>query len=195
MNTYSELLAAVGAFIGQGGNSEVETQIPVFISLGEDEIYRDLRHDRMLKTASIGLFPFVLPDDFLEAKAFWCGDTVISYVQPDMIINSDETSTNTVTTRWSILGNELIFDVLPSGCGELIYYAKPAPLATEVNVLFKQNSDLFLYAALANAMIFLHDETRLQSWVAAYQAKINSLMGVSWDERIPKAQPLVISNR
>jgi hypothetical protein len=149
----------------------------------------------MLKTLSVGIFPFQLPADFLEAKAFWCGDTAISYVPPEIIINAATTSTATATTQWSILGNELVFDVLPSSCGELIYYAKPAPLATEVNTLFVQNSDLFLFSALANAMIFMHDETRLQSWVMAYQTKLEALKLAAWHERIPKSQPLVITLR
>jgi hypothetical protein len=193
MNTYAELTSALKAFIGQQGNAEVESQIPVFVSLGEDDIYRVLRHDRMLKTLSLGTLPFTLPDDFIEAKAFWCGDSTLEYVAPDAIINTNETSTT--TTCWSILGGELIFDAPPSGCGELIYYAKPEPLATATNVLFKQNSDLFLFAALAHAMIFLRDESRQQSWASAYQGKLSTLIRSAWDERIPSGQTLSTTYR
>ena len=189
MNTYAELVSAVTAFMGQEGNPEVVNQVPLFIALGEATIYRQLRDERMITNTLVGTTPpYILPDDFLEPQAVWIGYSKISYVPPDMILQ-DEVSTDTATL-WSVLGTELLFNGATTDTTTLSYFAKPAPLVEEVNNLFLLNPDLFLYAALSEAMIFVRDESRSGVWKGLFAEKLAAVRSAAWDARLPRAQPL-----
>ena len=48
----------------------------------------------------------------------------------------------------------------------------------------------FLFAALAQAMLFLRDEARQGIWDTMAKQKREELMASSWDARIPKQEPL-----
>lgn len=194
MNTYQGLTAAVTAFAGQEGNPEFTQQVGTFIALGEADIYRKLRHDRMLKSIPVGTAPpYLIPDDFLEAAAVDHGYDVCEYAPPDIV--RDIEATTDAPTLWSLFGSELVFDGTPTDVTILIYYAKPPELIAAVNPLFVQNSDLFLYAALSHAMIFLRDEARQAVWAGLFQTKLAELIGSAWDARVPKRQPLTTRTR
>jgi hypothetical protein len=189
MNTYNELSTAVTSFAGQDGNPDFTNMVGVFIDLGEADIYRLLRHDRMVKHYTLGgAAPYEVPDDFLEAAAVNQGYAVCEYAPPDLLL-SIEASTD-VPTHWSIFGNEFIFNGTPTVETVISYFARPTSLATEANALFKLNPDLFLYAALSHAMIFLRDEARQAVWTGLFRAKLAEINAASWDARVPRQQPL-----
>lgn len=189
MNTYAELVSAVSAFLGQDGNPDVEAMVPVFVSLGEDDIYRRLRHPFMVKNAAVGtVSPYTVPDDFLEAVAVWNGYEKIEYLPADRILASEATSEE--PTQWSVLGEELIFDGTPTTVTTLSYYAKPDSLATSTNRLFLANSDLYLYAALTQSIPYLRNEERAQVWGQLYAKKLEDLKLAAWDADRPHGQPM-----
>ena len=189
MSTYTDLANSVTAFAGQEGNSEFTNQVGTFIELGEADIYRSLRHDRMVKSyAMTGSAPYLIPDDFLEAVAVNHGYAVCEYQPPEILLNA-EASTEP-PTQWSIFGSEFVFNGTPTAETVVSYFAKLPALVTQPNALFLLNPDLFLYAALAHAMIFLRDEGRQSVWAALFKQKLQEIEAASWHARLPKQQPL-----
>jgi hypothetical protein len=189
MNSYSELSAAVTAFAGQEGNPEFTNQVGLFISLGEDQVYRSLRHDRMIKSAALsGSPPFLIPDDFLEMSAVNHGYDLCEYAPPELVLSAP--ASTDPPTLWSILGSELVFDGTPTAETVISYFAKLPNLVNEPNALFLLNSDLFLYATLTQAMIFLRDEAREGAWDGLFKRKLDEINAASWHARLPKQQPL-----
>ncbi len=192
MNTYTELLNAVTSYAGQDGNLEFTDMVPLFISLGEADVYRNLRHDRMIKNIAINsvIPPYLIPDDCLEMVAVLQGYSQCEFVTSDFILSKPATATD--PTVWSILGNELIFDGTPTSNTAISYFSKPVELAQAANPMFVQNPDLFLYAALSHAMIFLRDEVRQGIWDGLFRQKLQEIMGAAWSARLPKQQLLVM---
>ena len=223
MNTYTDLANAVTAYAAQSGNPEFTSMVKTFILMGEANIYRNLRHDRMIKNMGLdGAGPYLLPDDFLEMSAVNHGYTVCEYLPSEILLNVD-VSTG-APTAWSLFGNEIVFNGTVTEETVISYFAKPPGIdytptpdswtegnvqawsaestvlwqgteavdAPETNALFLLNPDLYLYAALAQAMVFLRDEARQAVWDGLFQQKLQELKDASWHARIPKQQPLIV---
>lgn len=189
MSTYSDLSTAVTSFAGQEGNSEFTNMVGTFIELGEADIYRSLRHDRMVKSYALsGAAPYLIPDDFLEPVAVNQGYAMCEYKPPEVLLAVAASAE--VPTAWSIYGSEFVFDGAPNAETVVSYFAKLPALVTQPNALFILNPDLFLYAALAHAMIFLRDEGRQSVWAALFKQKLQEIEAASWHARLPKQQPL-----
>lgn len=189
MSTYSDLSTAVTSFAGQEGNSEFTNQVGTFVELGEADVYRSLRHDRMVKSYALsGSAPYLIPDDFLEPVAVNHGYTACEYRPPEIILAVE--ATLEAPTAWGIFGSEFVFNGLPTAETVVSYFAKLPALVTQPNALFLLNPDLFLYAALAHAMIFLRDEGRQAVWTGLFRQKLDEINAASWHARLPKQQLL-----
>lgn len=191
MDTYAELVSAVEAFIhGSDIDPRVSTQVPVFIDLGEAAVYRNLRDHRMIQNVNLDYEnpPYLMPSDYLEADSMHVGYTEVNFVLKEAILQNEVTED--VPTWWSIHGQEFIFNGTPTDTTILTYYARPAALATEVNDIFLLNSDLFLYAALREAMVFMRDEERMAIWAANFQQRLQEAQLAAWAQSAPRGQPV-----
>lgn len=180
MATYSDLQADIASWLNR---DDLTAQIPTFIRLNEAAMNRQLRLREMLMfdTSTVDEDRESLPADFLELKSIWFNTNPITY--PDYAtpgnIQHHRTANHAAggaPRYYTIVGNELLFDRVPTGGPELeiISYVKN-PALTDDNPesnLLDLGYDVYLYGSLIHAEPFLKNDERLQTWAAMYaQAK------------------------
>lgn len=183
ISTYTELQSAVANWLAR---SDLTSRIPEFITLGQARINRDVRCPQMVTKStsfSINAEYVNVPSDFLDVKHFYITSaTPRQSLQPmDAGSMTDDYTTSGQPKFFSVEGTQFRFSPAPSQTytATLLYYAKPATLATttqETNSLFPTVApDLYLYASLLEAESFIQNDPRLATWAQAYQRGVDSL--------------------
>ena len=183
ISTYTELLTAAANWLSR---SDLTSRIPEFVTLAQVRINRDVRAKAMqTKNTSITINAEYedVPSDFLEVASFYLTSTTPR--KPLEFMGMDEiTSTYNATgepSHYSVVGTQFRFGPTPPGdyTATLVYYAKPATLATttqETNSLFPSVApDLYLYATLLEAESYIQNDPRLATWAQAYERGLASL--------------------
>jgi hypothetical protein len=175
--TYSDLLSAAANWLGR---SDLTSRIPEFVTLAQARINRQVRAQAMeTKSTSFSInAEYVnVPSDFIEARNFYITSTnpdrVLRYMAPEQMTHEYPSDNTDIPGYYSIIGTQFRFSPSPAATytATLIYYAKPATLATttqETNTLFPANADLYLYATLLEAEAFIQNDPRLPVWKQAY---------------------------
>jgi hypothetical protein len=94
----------------------------------------------------------------------------------------NEYITTDTPVSFDVVGSQFRFAPVPASTetATLVYYAKPATLATttqETNSLFPANADLYLWATLLAAEAFIQNDPRLGVWKQAYADALGSING------------------
>lgn len=182
ISTYTELNTAVANWLAR---SDLTSRIPEFITLAQARINRLVKAQAMeTKSTSITInAEYVnVPSDFLEARDFHVQGSPrysLAYMPGDMQTNLYSSGTGK-PRYFSLAGSQFRFGPVPDGTytGTLIYYAKPATLATttqETNSLFPTNADLYLYGSLLEAEAFVGDDPRIAVWKAAFDEAVKNV--------------------
>ena len=196
--TYTTLQAAVASWLAR---SDLTAQIPDFIALAEARFNRDLRLNSMLqRDTTVATSDYVaLPSDWLEhvSIAVVNDGTVLrplTYVSNEEF-NRLRLQNLTGTFRYYTIQdtNIALLPAMSAGAVtlEIFYYGKITPLSASnaSNWLLARAPDLYLYSSLMAADVFLQNDDRLQIWVAAAQAAMESLRLES--ERAKRSQGLL----
>lgn len=178
---YASLQTAVGNWLHR---SDLNTQIPDFISIAEVKLNRLLRLRAMENIATGTVAQTVsLPTGFVEmiSLTVTVGGTTypVTYIPPTQI-NSDSST----TYRYSLVGDNIYF--VPIGSGEsytLTYYKKFDPVSSGANWLITNAPDVYLYAALMEATPFIKDDARTQLWGSMLSNSIDQLMKADIGDR------------
>ena len=177
LSTYTGLLAAVAGWLGR---SDLTSQIPDFVTLAQARINRQVRAQAMeTKSASFSInAEYVnVPNDFLEVRHFYITSTnpdrILTYKPPDHMTSDAPADNTDIPGYYAVVGTQFRFSPAPAATytATLVYYAKPATLATttqETNSLFPTNADLYLYATLLEAVGFIGDQPNVPLWKAGY---------------------------
>lgn len=200
LNTYSGLKTAVAEYLAR---SDLTTQIPNFVELGEVRLRRDLRVRQMLKVATTTATPNTstveLPSDFLQMRDLHLNTnpiTTIEYLSPSAFYRNSFASTTGLPTKYTILAEEFQFAPIPDSnyTLQMIYYAAPPFLSDSnaTNTFTNVCPDLLLYASLAEAEPYLMNDQRVQTWAALYDRGLNALT-VSDDQGEYSASPIAIT--
>jgi hypothetical protein len=181
--TYSGLQASVADWLNR---QDLTTQIPDFITLGEARMNRNLRVLQMetLSTGSSSDGLVAVPDDWLETRTLrldspTAGQQILEYVGEEEW-DRLEASGLTSTTRYYTIINGA-FQVLPEPTEAITYdlrYYAQIPALTDTNTsnwLLTKSPDLYLYASLLGATVFLKDDDRLPVWAGAYNEIIEAM--------------------
>ena len=168
---YGELVEEVRSYLYN--RKDLTAIIPQFITFGENTIFRRLRcraNEKSFTTTLTENFGFTLPDDFIEMKYLLVEGrpmTRISDIEYHDLLNSDNAAG--LPSRFARVVNDIKiwrqadseYDV------EMIYWNDQA--GDMVNdedstpvLLFAP--DLYLYAALIEAMPFLAKDERIGTW-------------------------------
>lgn len=140
-----------------------------------------------------------LPADLLELQeVYFDGEPPVEIVGRDRLRNLLASGSTTGTVRYAAqVGDTLTF--WPQASGDLLgsYYAKPAPLATITwadATTFARYPQLYLYAALYEAALFLGMTSRLGAWESRYRQLAHGAMA-SERARTWNGSPLRIRSR
>lgn len=154
--------------------------LDLIIQLGEARVYRGDRQSEGLRASSMVTPLSVavtantapLPDDFLELKeAFFDGKQPMDVVSVEDLRRLGVQSPAGGDAVWCAQdGDTLTF--FPSAGDSLLlgrYYAQPAALETALNPTFNRYPELFLYAALYEAALFLGMDEKQPLWEKRYR--------------------------
>jgi hypothetical protein len=187
--TYTDLLAAAANWLSR---SDLTSRIPEFVTLAQARINRQVKIQVMeTKNTSFSITgEYVnVPSDFLQVRHFYLTSTstrrVLSGLDAD---GMTEYTSSGIPSYFQVVGSQFRFSPVPDATytATLIYYAKPATLATtsqETNSLFPACADLFLYATLLEAEAFIQDDPRLGVWKSGYDEALASINRFSTNAR------------
>lgn len=171
------------------GNTFSVNTLDLMIALAETRVYRDLRATTMQKPLSVLLVSGVatLPADLIELnEVYFSGGQPLQVITLDRfrVLSAIGVPNGAQTCVCAQDGDTLVF--WPAATGTVIgsYYAKPAALETITwadATTFARYPELFLYAALVEAMPMLGMERNLQLWEGKYQ---QALSNAQHDERM-----------
>lgn len=163
INTKATLRTAVASFLNR---ADLNSQIDTFMELATVRFSDELRTPEMetLVTTVLAGEWTALPSDFRAIKLLEAGGDVLEYVTPWQMQKAVEAQAYKDVPVYTI--QDLQFRVYPfpsNTTAELTYYAALADLASDSssNWLLLKRPDVYLYATLAQARIFLHDDERI----------------------------------
>lgn len=178
INTKATLRTAVAAFLSR---TDLNAQIDTFIELGAARLSDELRVPDMETSTTVTLASdwTALPSDFRAVRMIEAEGKTLEYRTPwqlQKLVNAQSQLTTPVYTV-----QDLQYRVYPVAAGTvvtLLYYAALPELSsdTSTNWLLTRRPDVYLYAALAQARMYLHDDARVmaaQAFVDRYIVEAN----------------------
>jgi hypothetical protein len=178
---YSDLTTAIANWTAR---TDLTSRLPEFVSLAESDFNRELRHPSMVVTNTA--FPFSaeyvsVPSGMLELRDFYVNTSPrasLVFLSPDQ--QTDFFTSTGVPKYYSIIGNQFRFAPIPNGSftGTLVYFQSiPGLQANTTNWLMTAHPNLYLFACLYQAALFLQDAEKASTWGGLYQAELASLKG------------------
>lgn len=180
LSTYAELQDSIAGWLNR---DDLTARIPDFIRLCEVRMNKELRVREML-VRDVTSDPEAdeayenLPADFMELKMLRFNNdegNPPEYATPTMIerlrrLYAGQTG---VPLFYSIAGNQILFERIPSGVElEILSYVKIPALngSTQTsNGILENYPDLYLYGSLMEAEPYLKNDPRLATWTSLYQ--------------------------
>lgn len=179
---YGELKANVAAWMNR---TDLTAVIPTFVMLAQDRIYLGspelnadpLRIGDMLTVLS----PFAgtsLPSNWTEVKRLsWILSGSIKYPLEFLPIEKIGPYEGIAGRPqfFSLRGDNVIYGPTFSNDVELMYYARPANLSADADLIPSCCDSVYLYATMLEASIYLKDDAQAQRIALAYKNAINAV--------------------
>jgi hypothetical protein len=182
ITTYAELQTAVGNWLNR---SDLTSYIPDFIKLAESNIESDIMGfeppPRFLETTASGTTSgntLAIPSDYASMISFIVTiggqSTSLQYISPTQAANFTNTS---YPRYYTPIGDNFQFSPPLDGsyAYTLNYYKGLTALSSGVNWILTNAPDIYLYASLLQADIFLKNDPRLSTWMPLYQNSLDNL--------------------
>lgn len=198
LSSYSDLTTAVASWLHR---SDLNSQVPDFVTLAESRINNDLRHRAMeTSTAStIASGVIAVPTNYIELK-----DAYISSTSP--YVNLDRKTANWIYDKYPTRssdntpkfiareGSNFIFGPYPDSnyVVTLVYYNRFAALSSSVNSVFTSYPGLWLYGSLLEAAPYLKNDARIPVWEQKFSQLFTLVQKESDDEYLSGAVPQVV---
>tara|TARA_B110000008_G_scaffold201429_1_gene200088 strand:+ start:243 stop:863 length:621 start_codon:yes stop_codon:yes gene_type:complete len=197
--SYANLQQNISDYLAR---QDLTAQIPMFISLAEKRLNRDLRLRQTLQQSTYSMdsgFKVPTPSDFLELQDIHLEanpivpltfQTVSQFYRRNGGSNAQGQPVN-----YTLVADNLILAPQPTGAStvNLTYYKIPKVLSDSnpSNEYLDVCPDLLLYASLAESAPYLLDDPRLATWQALYAEGLASITKSDQDSIYP-AQPLAV---
>lgn len=171
INTFGTLKAAVSNWLAR---SDLDADLGTIVSLAEANIRRDVRCRAMeqVATGTLSAATLALPTRFLEARRVQLGGEVQNYMNPNEWTLYEESSSGVYT----IIGEEFHFQ--SSSAGYVInYWQAFAPFTDDgdTNWLIENAPDVYLWASLEQAAIYIMDQAYAGMAAQQYQKALQRL--------------------
>lgn len=180
ITNYSTLQTEIGNVLGR---SDLASDIPMFIQMAENKLYRtlNLRNEETALSITISAGVAAVPADFKALKLAYIDQTPVSlldWVTLNELYRDYPMRTAGGTPEViSREGANFVFGPVPSsGTLRGLYYAKQDPLrTTDPNWYVTNAPDVLLYGSLLEAIPFIKDDARAPLWQAYYRDAVESL--------------------
>lgn len=186
ISSYTELKAAVLDWVAR---PELTAQVADFIALAEQETIAPLLRAKVLRaTIQLTSDAVTLPADVGELRSVRLAtdsyNHVIKIGTPEDLADYRPLGTATgVPRRGAIVNGVLLLAPAPSEAfdAEIVYFEALVPLSTDnpTNSTLADASNIYLFAALAQAETYLEHDERVAMW----QAKAETAIGRLNDQR------------
>lgn len=187
-NDYTWLQSAVLNWLHR---PTLAAQVPDFIMLAEKRISSDLTARLSMAattlTTTAGVQTVNMPADVNNIISLAQKDYgELAQVTPERLANRYASGSTGVPRNYAVIGGKLRLGPTPDGAYALdfVYRAEIPPLATAVggvNWLLTEHPEIYLAAAMCEALTYTRDVANLQVWGARYQGAIDALEKNDWN--------------
>lgn len=190
VTTYAELKSAIASWANR---TDLTTQLDDFVTLAEAKINRRLRVNEMetaLAETAIASDVVARPAGMVAIKAIWvtgANQRTLEQKTLEYIVRQPSSSSTPQFYAWSAAN---LHFYPSSGSVAAVYYTKVPALSAGVNWLLTACPDLYLWASLEQAAIFLRDTEALGIMGGKADSLIEELNGRSVANQI-SGGPLV----
>ena len=197
--SYENLKTNIASYLAR---TDLTEQIPMFISLAEKRLNRDLRLRQTLQQSTYSMdsgFTVPTPADFLEMQDLHLDANPIIPLTFQTVSQfyrrNGGSNQQGVPVNYTLVADNFVLAPQPTGATtvNMTYYKIPAPMSDTVpsNEYLEVCPDLLLYASLAESAPFLMDDPRLATWDGMYQTGLASITKSDEQSTLP-AQPLAV---
>lgn len=196
LSTYADLQSAVSNWLKR---SDLTNYVGDLITLGETWIYRHARTREMETALSVTIASGVaaLPNDFIALK-----NARIESAHKNLSIRPAEwiydqfpnRSATGIPGYVAVEGSNLIFGPATDSTYTIsgTYYANLGAVADSAHALFTNNPDLYLFAALSEAELFIKNDPRSAIWMAKRDQILMDVNGQAQESRFSQAGGLAV---
>ncbi len=170
--TYTELLAAVEGYLHR---TDLAPQMALFSVLVEDELNQKLRAQEMISTLALTFTaPLNIPIEYLEMDGLYAdtssGKRILDSVTVDQL---NKSAGGAVLHAYALLGSTFTFNVFTDQTGDMSYYARVLPVASNPTTPMLDKYPL-LYTAgmLYQANKFVQDDEQSNYWLSKFNEQI-----------------------
>ena len=196
--SYDNLKTNIASYLAR---TDLTEQIPMFISLAEKRLNRDLRLRQTLQQSTYTMasgFTVPTPADFLEMQDIHLdGNPIIplTFQTVSQFYRRQGVQIQGQPINYTLVADNFVLAPQPTGAStvNMTYYKIPQPMSdtNPTNEYLDVCPDLVLYASLAESAPFLMDDPRLATWDGMYQTGLASITKSDESSTFP-AQPLSI---
>lgn len=186
ISTYAELQSAAANWLA---DTSLTSRIVEFIALGEAEIMRILRVREMETSAdlTINAQSIALPTGYVAARRIYITTSppaFLDYWAPESFWSDSIASESGQPSAYTIEGDNFIFGPTPDTTytGKCLYW-KRLDISSSAHSLFTRNPDLYLYATLKQAEMFLVNDERVGLWSAGFDRALAQIMKADIKDR------------
>lgn len=202
ITSYATLQTAVASWLGRSGDTIVTTVVADLIMLGEMRIYRDLRIRAMETSFSTNISSGVIavPSGYVEMKFCYIDGSPVQILTSKTAAQIYELyPTRSATGKPKFFAREVdsfIFGDYPDSNYTVkgVYYKRLDALSDSntSNWFITNAPDLLLFAALAEADVYLKNDERVALWENKYQMIKNQIQDQDKNEN-GSGSPLTIT--
>ena len=197
--SYANLQTNIADYLAR---QDLTDKIPMFISLAEKRLNRDLRLRQTLQQSTYSMDSgFTVPTqaDYLEMQDLHLDANPIIPLTFQTVSQfyrrNGGSNAQGVPVNYTLVADNFVLAPQPTGAStiNMTYYKIPKPLSDSnpSNEYLDVCPDLLLYASLAESAPFLMDDPRLVTWDGMYQKGLASITKSDEQSTFP-AQPLAV---
>ena len=196
--SYANLQTNIADYLAR---TDLTDKIPMFVSLAEKRLNRDLRLRQTLQQSTYTMpegFEIPTPADFLEMQDLHLDANPIiplTYQTVSQFYRRSNDSQQGRPINYTLVADNFVLSPQPTGAttANMTYYKIPKVLSdtNPSNEYLDVCPDLLLYASLAESAPFLMDDPRLATWQSLYTEGVASITKSDEASTFP-AQPLSI---
>jgi hypothetical protein len=167
--TYTELQDEIASLTHRTGDSAFTAKVPLFIRLAEARFNRVLRVSDMeetLGTTALSSGAASLPTGFRAFKEVrYVGNTNYTLIPKSIEwIRAQETDTGSAPQYFAVTGTQIVCWPENGSIRGTYYKEVPALASNSTNWLLNKHPDLYLFASLVEAALWMHDDSRIPLW-------------------------------
>jgi hypothetical protein len=196
--SYENLKTNIADYLAR---QDLTEKIPMFVSLAEKRLNRDLRLRQTLQQSTYSLtsgYKVPTPADFLEMKDIHIDANPVvnlNFKTVSQFYRLSNSSGSGVPINYTLVSDNFVLAPRPTGSStiNMTYYKIPKVLSdtNPSNEYLEVCPDLLLYASLVETAPFLMDDARLQTWESLYTRGLTSITKSDEQSEFP-AQPLAV---